>query len=145
MAKFFIERPIFAIVVSILITLIGLIAGFTLPIAQYPQISPPTIAVNATYMGANADVVNETVAQVIENEVNGVEGMDYMLSTSSDTGAYSLTVQFNPDVNSDIASVQTQNRVSQANATIPSSVQEMGITTEKTSQDMTLIFSLESL
>lgn len=144
MAKFFIERPIFAIVVSILITLIGLIAGFALPIAQYPQISPPTIAVNATYMGANADVVNETVAQVIESEVNGVEGMDYMLSTSSDTGSYSLTVQFNPDVDSDIASVQTQNRVSQANATIPSSVQEMGITTEKTSQDMTLIFSLYS-
>ena len=78
MAKFFIHRPIFAIVIALMIVIVGTIAGFSLPIAQYPQISPPTVAVSASYTGASAAVVNETVAQVIEEQVNGTQGMDYM-------------------------------------------------------------------
>lgn len=144
MANFFINRPVFAIVLSIIITLVGVTAAFTLPIAQYPQISPPTISVSATYEGANADVVDQTVAQVIEEQVNGVEDMVYMSSTSTDSGSYSLNVQFETEKNSDTASVQTQNRVTQANASLPSTVQTSGVTTRKSSQDMSLIFTLWS-
>ncbi len=94
MAKFFINRPIFAIVLAIMITIMGLVSAFNLPIAQYPQISPPTVAVSTSYQGANADVVDQTVAQTIEDQVNGVEGMASMSSTSTDAGSYSLSVQF---------------------------------------------------
>ena len=87
MAKFFIHRPIFAIVIALIITLVGILAAFQLPIAQYPKISPPTISVSTTYTGANAGVVNETIAQVIEQQVNGTDGMDYMSSNSDDTGS----------------------------------------------------------
>lgn len=144
MAKFFIERPIFAIVISIIITLAGTLAAFQLPIAQYPQIAPPTVTVSTTYQGANADVVDQTVAQIIEQQVNGVENMVSMKSTSSDAGSYSLTVQFAPEANGDIAAVQTQNRVAQANAALPASVQRMGVTTTKASENMAMIFSLYS-
>jgi len=144
MANFFINRPVFAIVISIVITLLGITAAFTLPVAQYPQISPPTISVSTTYQGANADVVDQTVAQVIEEQVNGVEGMVYMSSTSTDSGSYSLNVQFETEKNSDTASVQTQNRVAQANASLPGTVQTTGVTTRKSSQDMSLIFTLWS-
>ena len=94
MSKFFIHRPIFAIVISIIIVIVGLISATQLPVAQYPQISPPTISVSTSYTGANAAVVNDTIAQVIEQQVNGTQGMDYMNSTSSDTGRYSLSVVF---------------------------------------------------
>ncbi|TWH44970.1 efflux RND transporter permease subunit [Sporomusa sp. KB1] len=144
MANFFINRPVFAIVLSIVITLLGVTAAFTLPVAQYPQISPPTISVSTTYQGANADVVDQTVAQVIEEQVNGVEDMVYMSSTSTDSGSYSLNVQFETEKNSDTASVQTQNRVAQANASLPGTVQTTGVTTRKSSQDMSLIFTLWS-
>ncbi|SDE81101.1 efflux RND transporter permease subunit [Sporomusa acidovorans] len=144
MANFFINRPVFAIVLSIIITLLGTTAAFTLPVAQYPQISPPTISVSTTYQGANADVVDQTVAQVIEEQVNGVEDMVYMSSTSTDSGSYSLNVQFETEKNSDTASVQTQNRVSQANASLPGTVQTTGVTTRKASQDMSMIFTLWS-
>jgi len=144
MANFFINRPVFAIVLSIVITLLGITAAFTLPVAQYPQISPPTISVSTTYQGANADVVDQTVAQIIEEQVNGVENMVYMSSTSTDSGSYSLNVQFETEKNSDTASVQTQNRVSQANASLPGTVQTYGVTTRKSSQDMSLIFTLWS-
>lgn len=144
MAKFFIERPIFAIVLSIIITLAGLIAAFGLPIAQYPQITPPQISVSANYQGANAEVVDQTVAQNIEQQLNGVEGMVAMQSTSTDSGAYSLNVQFEVGKDGDLASVQTQNRVSQATASLPQDVQRSGITTRKASQDMAFIFSLWS-
>ena len=86
MSKFFIRRPIFAIVISLIIVLLGLISLSTLPIAQYPQISPPTIRLSVNYTGANASIVNQTVAQVIEDQLNGVENMDYMSSTSSNSG-----------------------------------------------------------
>ncbi|VBB07442.1 acriflavin resistance protein [Lucifera butyrica] len=144
MARFFIERPIFAIVLSIIITLVGSIAAFNLPIAQYPQIAPPTVRVSTTYQGANADVVEQTVAQTIEEQVNGVEDMTSMQSTSTDSGTYTLNVQFEVGKDPDIATVQTQNRVSQANPSLPDDVQQTGVITRKSSQDMSLIFSLWS-
>lgn len=144
MAKFFIERPIFAIVISIIIVLAGTIAGINLPIAQYPQIQPPTVSVSATYIGANADVINQTVAQVIEEQVNGVQGMDYMSSTSDDTGRYSLSVVFDLGIDGDIASVKVQNNIAQANASLPSEVKNSGVVTKKASSDMAVIMSFYS-
>lgn len=144
MANFFINRPIFAIVLSIIITIIGVTSAFNLPIAQYPQISPPTISVSTAYQGANAEVIDQTVAQIIEQQVNGVEAMSYMSSTSTNSGSYSLSVQFESGTNADTAAVQTQNRVSEATASLPSDVQTTGITTKKSSQDMSLIFCLYS-
>ena len=93
-----------------MIVLVGTIAGFSLPIAQYPQISPPTVAVSASYTGASAAVVNETVAQVIEEQVNGTQGMDYMDSTSDDTGRYSLSVTFEVGTDGDMDAVKVQNK-----------------------------------
>ncbi|GBG57017.1 multidrug ABC transporter [Sporomusaceae bacterium FL31] len=142
MVNFFINRPVFAIVLSVIITLIGGIAVFNLPVAQYPQISPPTISVSANYWGANAEVVNQTVAQVIEQQVNGVEGMVSMASTSTDAGTYSLSVQFESGKNADNAAVQTQNRVAEAAARLPAAVQASGVTTKKSSKDLSLVFSL---
>ncbi len=144
MAKFFIERPIFAIVVSVMMVLLGTISAVSLPIAQYPQIQPPTVSVSTSYTGANADVVNQTVAQVIEQQINGVEGMDYMSSTSDDSGRYSLSVTFTSETDGDTASVQTQNKVAQANASLPSEVKQVGITTKKASTDMSYMVALNS-
>lgn len=144
MAKFFIDRPIFAIVLSILITLVGLISAFNLPVAQYPQITPPQVSVTGSYTGANAEVIEQTMAQVIENQVNGTEDMVSMQSTSSDSGSYSLTAKFDLSKNADMATVQTQNRVAQANASLPAEVTTAGLTTRKVSPDNSLIFSLWS-
>ena len=111
MSKFFIHRPIFAIVVSLIIVILGVISAVQLPIAQYPQISPPSISVSTTYTGANAAVVNQTVAQIIEQQVNGTQGMDYMSSNSDDTGNYSLSVKFKLDTDGDmeaLASLPTE-------------------------------------
>lgn len=144
MAKFFINRPIFAIVLSIIITLLGITAAVNLPVAQYPNISPPTISVSTSYQGANADVVDQTVAQVIEEQVNGVDDMVSMSSTSSDAGSYQLSVQFETEKDPDTAAVQVQNRVAQANASLPGTVQTAGVTTRTASQDMSMIFNLWS-
>ncbi|HMM23098.1 MAG TPA: multidrug efflux RND transporter permease subunit [Selenomonadales bacterium] len=144
MAKFFIERPIFAIVISVMIVVAGTIAGLNLPIAQYPQIQPPTVSVSAAYIGANAEVVNQTVAQVIEEQVNGVQGMNYMSSNSDDSGAYSLEVVFDLGVDGDIAAVKVQNSVAQTNATLPAEVTTAGITTRKASSDMAMMLSIYS-
>mgnify|MGYP002625335152 CR=1 FL=1 len=144
MAKFFIHRPIFAIVISLIIVLVGVLAGIQLPIAQYPQISPPTVSVSTNYTGANAGVVNETVAQVIENQVNGTQGMDYMSSNSDDTGRYSLSVVFEVGSDGDMDSVKVQNNVAVANPSLPSSVQSVGVTTRKASNDMAMMLSMYS-
>ncbi|MDR2005683.1 MAG: multidrug efflux RND transporter permease subunit, partial [Acidaminococcales bacterium] len=137
-------RPIFAIVISILIVLGGAIAGFNLPIAQYPQIQPPTVSVETTYLGANAGAVNQSVAQIIEEQVNGVQGMDYMSSMSDDAGRYSLSVVFDLGIDGDIASVKVQNNVAQANASLPAEVREYGVVTKKASSDMALVASFYS-
>ena len=144
MSKFFIHRPIFAIVISIIIVILGAISATQLPIAQYPQISPPTISVGTTYTGANAAVVNETVAQVIEQQVNGTQGMDYMSSNTDDTGRYSLSVTFKTGTDGDMDSVKVQNNVAVANASLPSDVQSIGVTTKKASNDMAYMLSIYS-
>ena len=144
MAKFFIHRPIFAIVISLIIVLVGILAGLQLPIAQYPQISPPTVSVSTTYTGANAEVVDQTIAQVIEQQVNGTQGMDYMSSNSDDTGRYSLSVVFEVGTDSDMDSVKVQNNVAVANASLPSAVQSVGVVTRKSSSQMALMFAIYS-
>lgn len=144
MARFFIDRPVFAIVLAILITLLGAIAGFSLPIAQYPNITKPRISVSTNYVGASADVVEEAVAQAIEQKVNGVENMLDMSSTSTSSGEYKLNVEFNLDKNADIASVEVQNRVSQATSSMPSEVTSYGITTAKESAETIMYFALTS-
>ena len=144
MSKFFIHRPIFAIVVSLLIVIVGVLAALQLPIAQYPQIAPPTVSVSTTYTGANADVVNETVAQVIEQQVNGTQGMDYMSSNSDDTGRYSLSVVFEVGTDGDMDSVKVQNNVAISNPSLPTDVQTQGVTTRKASNDMAYMVSINS-
>lgn len=144
MARFFIDRPVFAMVLAILITLLGTLAGFSLPIAQYPDITKPRISVSTNYTGASADVVEEAVAQAIEQKVMGVENMLDMNSISTSNGQYELNVQFNLEKNADIASVEVQNRVSQANSSMPSEVTAYGITTTKESAETILYFGLVS-
>ncbi len=144
MPRFFIERPIFAIVIALLMVIIGTIAGLNLPIAQYPQISPPAVSVSTMYNGASGKVVNDAVAQVIEKQVNGTQGMDYMTSTSDDSGKYALNVYFELGTNGDMDSVLVQNNVSIATSSLPSEVTAYGVTTKKSSQDMTLVGALSS-
>ena len=144
MSKFFIRRPIFAIVVSLIIVLLGLISLVSLPIAQYPQISPPTINLSASYTGANAETVNQTVAQVLENQLNGIEGMDYMSSTSSNNGSYSLSIVFDLDTDGNTDSVNVQNTANLAKNGLPSEVQQTGLSVRKSSGDMALMVNLYS-
>src|SRR5438270_8083380 len=144
MSRFFIDRPIFASVLSIVITLAGFIAVWTLPLAQYPPITPPTIQVMCTYPGASAQVVAETVATPIEQQVNGVEDMLYMSSQSTNDGSYNLTVTFKPGVNLNFAQVLVQNRVNLALPSLPDVVKQAGVTTRKRSPDILLIVTLYS-
>ena len=144
MAKFFVDRPVMAIVSAIVLVLVGLIAGTSLPIAQYPQITLPTVRVSAFYPGASAEVVEESLAQPIEEQVNGVEGMSYMSSSSSGDGAYSLDVTFDLDVDPDIAAVQVQNRASQANARLPTEALNAGVITRKQTPDTLMYAALVS-
>lgn len=144
MARFFIDRPVFAMVLAILITLLGTLAGFSLPIAQYPNITKPRISVETNYTGASADIVEEAVAQAIEQKVTGVEYMLDMNSVSTSNGQYELKVQFNLEKNADIASVEVQNRVAQANSSMPSEVTAYGITTAKESAETIMYFGLIS-
>ena len=127
-ARFFIDRPVFAIVLSIVAVIAGSIAVFTLPIAQYPEIAPPTVTVSATYPGANAETVAKTVATPIEEQVNGVENMLYMSSQSTNTGNLNLTVTFKVGTNLDTAQVQVQNRVAVALPLLPAEVLQQGVT-----------------
>lgn len=143
-ANFFIERPIFAAVLSIVITLVGAIALIGLPIAQYPRIAPPTVQVQSTYLGANAEVVEQSVATPIEQQVNGVEGMLYMSSLSSNDGQMSLTVTFEIERDQDLAAVDVQNRVSVAQARLPEEVVRQGVTVRKQSTDFVMVVSLNS-
>lgn len=144
MSKFFIERPIFAIVMAIVISIAGVLCMFTLPVDRYPHITPPQVSVHATYYGADSQVVNDTVAEVIEKQVVSVEGFDNMSSTSNSNGSYSLDVQFKSGVDDDMATVRVQNAVSQATAGLPDSVKTLGVTTQKSSGDMALVISLQS-
>src|SRR5436309_12016553 len=130
-SRFFIDRPIFATVISVVITLAGFVAVWTLPVAQYPEVTPPTVTVTALYPGANARTVQDTVAAPIEAQVSGVEGMMYMSSQCTNDGAYKLTVTFKLGMDSDMAQVLVQNRVSLALPVIPPLVQNEGITVKQ--------------
>jgi hydrophobe/amphiphile efflux-1 (HAE1) family protein len=143
-SHFFIDRPIFASVLSIIFVLAGSVAVFTLPVAQYPDITPPTVLVTAHYPGANAQTVRDTVGVPIEEQVSGVEGMIYMSSTSTNDGTYTLTVTFKLGMNSDMAQVLVQNRVSLALPVIPTLVQTEGINVQKMSPSTLMIVNLIS-
>ncbi|WP_019866086.1 efflux RND transporter permease subunit [Methylovulum miyakonense] len=143
-AHFFIDKPIFASVLSILIVLVGGLALIGLPITQYPEIAPPTVVITATYAGANAKVVAETVATPIEQEVNGVEDMLYMSSQSTNSGNMALTITFKPGTNLDKAQVLVQNRVALAEPKLPEEVRRQGISVKKRSPDLSLVVNLVS-
>ncbi len=143
-SKFFINRPIFATVLAILMVLAGVVSLEVLPVAQFPDITPPTVQVSAVYPGASAETVARTVGTVIEEQVNGVDGMIYMNSTSSSSGAYTLTVTFEVGTDIDMATVLVQNRVAIAEGNLPEAVVTQGITTRKQSTDIVLLLSLES-
>ena len=144
MSRFFINRPIFAAVISIIIVIAGLVTMFGLPIAQYPELAPPTVQVSTLYPGANAQVIADTVAAPIEQQVNGVEDMIYMSSTSTNSGAYNLAVYFAPGTDADMAAVLVQNRVSSAMSSLPDEVIKEGVTTKKRSNSIILKVTLTS-
>ncbi|MEM9633442.1 MAG: multidrug efflux RND transporter permease subunit [Pseudomonadota bacterium] len=143
-SRFFIYRPKFALVISIVITIAGILGYLALPVEQFPDITPPVVNVSATYTGANAEVLEETTAAPIEAQVNGVDDMIYMQSTSNDSGNYSLNVTFAVGTDPDIATVNTQNRVSQATSQLPSEVTANGVTVQKSSTNMLLVVTLYS-
>ena len=141
-SRFFIDRPIFATVLAIIMIMAGVITVKTLPIAQYPDITPPTVRLNATYPGADATTVAETVGVPIEEAVNGVEGMMYMSSNSSD-GSYDLTITFQNGVDIDDATIKVQNLVNQASPQLPSAVTRQGINVMSESSDILLFVALQ--
>lgn len=144
MFKKFIERPVLSTVISIIIVILGVLGIFTLPVAQYPEIAPPTVVVNANYMGANADVILKSVIIPLEEQINGVEGMTYMTSTATNDGSGSVTVYFEQGINPDIAAVNVQNRVSRANSLLPREVTQAGVTVLKRQSSNVLIFTIYS-
>lgn len=141
---FFINRPIFAKVISIFIVIIGLIALYLLPVAQFPQITPPTIAVSAKYTGGSADVVESAVTKVLEEQLNGIEGMIYMESTSASDGSSNINLYFETGYDLNIAAIDVQNRVSLATPSLPDSVKQQGVTTKKKSTSMVQILTVKS-
>src|SRR6218665_2133375 len=141
-SEIFIDRPRFAAVISIVLTLAGLIAITQLPVAQFPDIVPPQVSVSASYSGAGADVVEATVAQPIESKVVGVDNMLYMKSTSGADGSYNLTVTFAVGTDPDIATVNVQNRVSLAEARLPSEVKQTGVSVRKKSSALMQVIAI---
>ena len=144
LSRFFITRPIFAAVIAIIITILGGIAYFELPISQYPDIVPPTVTVTASYPGASAETVAETVAAPIEQEINGVDDMLYQSSQSTGDGNVTITVTFKTGTNLDAAQVLVQNRVAVAIPRLPEEVQRLGVVTRKTSPDFLMVVNLIS-
>ncbi len=134
-SKFFISRPKFAMVIAIVLSLAGVLALFSLPVALYPQVTPPVVSISASYPGASADVIAKSVGIPIEESVNGVPGMMYMESTSSNRGTYSLSITFETDVDPDIAQTEVQNRMQQATAKLPTDVSRQGLSVRTKSPD----------
>src|SRR5690242_844025 len=143
-ARFFVDHPVFATVISVVIIIVGLVAMVMLPVAQYPEIAPPTISVTASYPGASAKVVADTVATPIEQEVNGVENMIYMSSRCTNDGQLTMDVTFKLGTNLDMAQVLVQNRVKIAEAKLPEEVKRQGVTTKKKSPSILLCINLVS-
>ena len=144
LSRFFIERPIFANVLAIVTIVLGLVALLHLPVSQYPEITPPTVQVSTIYPGGNAQIVADTVALPIEQQVNGVEDMLYMQSTSSSDGTYKLTITFKVGTDLDFAQVLVQNRVAIANPQLPPEVQRQGVVTQKVSTQLLQVINLTS-
>ena len=144
LSRFFIARPKFALVISIIFSLVGVIAIVLIPIAEYPNVTPPQVVVTANYPGADSGLVEKMVAIPIEEQVNGVDNMLYMSSTSSNSGTYTLTITFSVGTDPDIAAVNVQNRVSLAQPQLPSSVTQQGVSTKKQSSNMLLVINLIS-
>lgn len=142
--KLFIDRPILSCVVSVLILLVGLIGLSGLPMEQYPDIAPPTVMVSATYTGANAETVQKSVVVPLEEAINGVEDMLYMTSTSTNTGSGNITVYFKQGTDPDMATINTKNRVSEAEGLLPAEVTKIGVTVEKRQNSMLKIIALYS-
>src|ERR1700686_5469516 len=143
-SAFFIDRPIFASVISILILTAGLVAMPLLPISQYPEIVPPTVVISGTYPGASPKTIAETVITPLEQQINGVENAIYTNSSSTPDGNFAITVTFKLGTNLDTAQVQTQNRVSQAEPRLPDVVRQIGLVTQKRSPDLTMVVFLRS-
>ncbi len=143
-SKFFIDRPIFAGVLSVLMLLAGVIAMFKLPISEYPEVVPPSVVVHAQYPGANPKVIAETVASPLEEQINGVENMLYMQSQANSDGNLNITVTFKLGTDPDKAQQLVQNRVSQALPRLPEDVQRLGVTTIKSSPTLTMVVHLNS-
>ncbi|MFM7346943.1 MAG: efflux RND transporter permease subunit, partial [Tagaea sp.] len=143
-AHFFVDRPIFAIVVSVVMVILGGIAFLALPVSEYPEIAPPTIQVTAAYPGADAETVAATVATPLEQEINGVEDMLYMSSYATADGVMSLTVTFKPGTNLDNAQVLVQNRVQVATPRLPEQVRQLGVTTKKSSPNLMMVVHMLS-
>src|SRR5277367_3829173 len=144
LSRFFIDRPIFAGVISVLIFLAGAVSVFQLPISEYPEVVPPTVVVKAQFPGANPKVIAETVATPLEEQINGVEGMLYSSSQATSDGAITLTVTFALGTDLNTAQVDVQNRVAQALPKLPEEVQRLGVTTQKSSPDLTMVVHLTS-
>ena len=142
-SRIFIERPRFAMVISIVLTLAGIISVFSLPIALYPEITPPEVVVSASYPGASAEVIAKTVGIPLEEEINGVEDMLYM-SSSSENSSYQLTVTFKVGVDRDMAQVKVQNRIQQAQSKLPTDVTRQGLTVKSRSSNMLGMISIIS-
>ncbi|MDE7467972.1 MAG: efflux RND transporter permease subunit, partial [Muribaculaceae bacterium] len=138
----FINRPVLSTVISIFIVLLGILGLVSLPITQYPDIAPPTVRVSTTYNGANAQAVLNSVIQPLEESINGVEGMDYITSTATNTGSAEITVTFKQGYNADMAAVNVQNRVSAAANLLPSEVNQVGVTTTKRQTSMLVSVAL---
>jgi HAE1 family hydrophobic/amphiphilic exporter-1 len=130
-AETFIKRPVTAIVISIVIVLVGIIAMTTLPVAQYPDITPPTVSISGNFIGADAETVEQTTTTAIETQVNGTPGMTYISSTSSSSGASGINVNFELGTDVNIAALDVQNRVSVAQPTLPDAVKRLGLTVRK--------------
>src|SRR5437879_11905163 len=143
-SNFFIKRPIFAAVISIIIFVIGALAYFRLPLSEYPEVVPPTVVVRTSYPGANPTVIADTVASPLEQQINGVEGMLYAFSQATADGGMTLTITFRIGTDLDKAQVQVQNRVAQTLPRLPQEVQRLGVTTEKTSPDLLMVVHLIS-
>lgn len=144
MAAFFIDRPIFAWVIAILIMLVGSLSVMELPISQYPEIAPPQVTIRANYPGASAKIVEDSVIQVIEQNLNGIDNMIYMKAESSSSGSASITLTFEAGTDPDIAQVQVQNKLQQVTSLIPQAVQQQGITVAKASQTMLMVLGVIS-
>jgi len=144
MAKFFIDRPIFAWVIAIIIMLAGVLAILKLPVAQYPTIAPPAIQITATYPGADAKTVQDTVTQVIEQNMNGIDNLLYMSSASDSSGTVQITITFDSGTDADIAQVQVQNKLQLAMPLLPQEVQQQGVSVQKSSSSFLMVLGMIS-